>query len=281
MNAPTLPHFEDRRVETVLGHLRLRIAGSGPVILFWPSLLMDGSMWVAQAQHFAGRYRVVLIDSPGHGGSDALTRLFGFDECARCVVQILDALGAERGHLVGNSWGGMIGGTVAALYPQRIDRAVLMNATASRAGLRQRIEFRLLCEIIRVLDGFRGPFIERAVAAFVGKTTARERPQVAEQIRAAVRRLNAASVYWAVRSVVPRRPDQHALFAQIRARVLIVAGEEDPTFPVAETRAMADSIPGARFELMPRTGHLAALERPEDVNRMIDAFLSEQAATAI
>lgn len=274
MTAHTL-QFEDRRVATQLGQQRLRIAGSGPVILFWPSLLMDGGMWMAQARHFADRYRVVLIDSPGHGGSDPLTRLFDFDECAQCVVQILDALGAERGHLVGNSWGGMIGGTVAALHPQRIDRIVLMNATASRAGLRQRLEFSVLCEIVRLFGGFRGPFVERAVAAFVGKTTARERPEVAEEIRAAVGRINASSVYWAVRSVVPRRPDQHALFGRIRAKTLVVAGEEDPTFPVPETRAMAESIPGARFELMPRTGHLAALERPEDVNRMIDAFLGE------
>lgn len=275
MNAPAALPLEDRHVDTVLGRLRLRVAGSGPVILFWPSLLMDGGMWLAQARHFSARYRVVLVDSPGHGASAPLTRLFGFDECARCVVQILDALGVGRGHLVGNSWGGMIGGTVAALYPERIDRAVLMNATASRAGLRQRVEFRVLCELVRVLGGFRGPFVGRAVGAFVGATTARERPEVGDEIRAAVGRINAGSVYWAVRSVVPNRPDQRALFARIRAKVLVVAGEEDPTFPVAETRAMADAIPGARFECMPRTGHLAALERPAEVNRMIEAFFAD------
>ncbi|AXQ27800.1 alpha/beta fold hydrolase [Solimonas sp. K1W22B-7] len=268
--------LQDRYIPTVLGRLRLRlrVAGQGPAILFWPSLLMDGSMWLAQARHFAAGHTVILVDSPGHGGSEALTRRFTFEECARCIVQVLDALGIGKTHIVGNSWGGMIGGTFAALYPERIGAAVLMNATASRAGLRQRLEFRLLTEVVRKLGAFRGPFVARAIKAFIGPTTARERPGVAEAIREALGRLNAESVYWAVNSVVPARPDQRKLFGRIRTPVLVLAGIEDPTFPVPETTEMAKAIPGAEFLVMDGTGHLAGLERPEEVNRIIEGFLA-------
>jgi 3-oxoadipate enol-lactonase len=40
-----LTGVEDRYVETVLGRIRLRIVGEGPAMLFWPSLLMDGTLW--------------------------------------------------------------------------------------------------------------------------------------------------------------------------------------------------------------------------------------------
>lgn len=270
--------LQDRYIPTVLGRLRLRVAGQGPAILFWPSLLMDGSMWLAQARHFAPSHTVILVDSPGHGGSEALTRMFSFEECAQCIVQVLDALGIEKTHMVGNSWGGMIGGTFAALYPERIGAAVLMNATASRAPLRQRLEFRLLTHVVRRLGGFRGPFVARAIKAFVGPTTARERPQVAEEIRAALRRIDARSVYWAVNSVVPARPDQRQLFGRIRTPVLVLAGIEDPTFPVPETTEMAQAIPGAEFLVMDRTGHLAGLERPEEVNTIVESFLQRSGA---
>lgn len=139
---------------------------------------MDGSMWSAQQAHFADRYQVVLVDPPGHGRSEPLTDLFTFDECAHCVTQILDGIGAERAHFVGNSWGGMIGGTLAAHYPSRVISAVLMNCTGSPA---------------------------------------------------------------------PR--------------------------PVAETKAMADAIPGARFGVLAETAHLAGLENPDEVNALIDEFL--------
>jgi 3-oxoadipate enol-lactonase len=58
----------------------------------------------------------------------------------------------------------------------------------------------------------------------------------------------------------------------------VVAGEEDRTFPVAETRAMADAIPGGQFRVLPKVGHLAAVESPQAVNATIEEFLREVVA---
>ncbi|MBF9317741.1 alpha/beta fold hydrolase [Mycobacteroides chelonae] len=265
--------LQDRYVQSCLGGLHVRVGGNGPAIFFWPSLLMTGSMWTEQARYFADRYTVILVDPPGHGDSQALHRMFRFEDCAHSIEQILDTLGIERAHIVGNSWGGMIGGTFAALHPGRAGASVLMNATASRANMRQTVEFRLLTEIVRLLGRFREPLTTRAVKAFVGPTIMRERPQVEQAIRAELRDLNVDSVYWAVNSVVPARPDQRELFGRISTPILVVAGREDPTFPVAETELMAEAIPGAEFVIMENTGHLAALERPDEVNALIDEFL--------
>ncbi|WP_078290071.1 alpha/beta fold hydrolase [Mycobacterium sp. D16R24] len=265
--------LHDRYIQSCLGGLHVRVGGQGPAILFWSSLLMTGSMWADQAEYFADRYTVIVVDPPGHGDSQALHRMFRFEDCARAVEQILDTLGIERTHVVGNSWGGMIGGTFAALYPHRVGASVLMNATASRANLRQTVEFRLLTEIVRLLGRFREPLTTRAVKAFVGPTIMRERPQVEQTIRAELRELNVDSVYWAVNSVVPARPDQRELLGSITAPILVVAGREDPTFPVVETQLMAEAIPGAEFVVMENIGHLAALERPQEVNALIDEFL--------
>ncbi|ONI71605.1 alpha/beta hydrolase [Kribbella sp. ALI-6-A] len=268
--------MEDQYVETVLGRIRLRVGGDGPAIVFWPSLLMDGTLWNAQAEHFAGRFRVVLVDPPGHGGSSPLRRGFSFAECAQVVVQLLDALGIDRAHLVGNSWGGMIGGTFAALHPDRIDRAVLMNATASPAGLRHKAEYSVLVTAARLLGGMRGPLVDPVRDAFLGPTSRRDRPEVVAFVNDLARRAEVGSVRHAVTSVVPRRPDQRELFGAIKAPVLVVAGREDATFAVAETRVMADAIPGATFAVLEGTAHLAALENPVEVNALIDAFLAGQ-----
>jgi 3-oxoadipate enol-lactonase len=57
----------------------------------------------------------------------------------------------------------------------------------------------------------------------------------------------------------------------ITCPVLVVAGQEDWTFSAAETRAMAEAIPGAQFQALPRVGHLAAVEACEAVNDAVDA----------
>lgn len=263
-----------RLVDTVLGTIRVQVSpGAGPAVLMWPSLLMTGDLWDGQAARFGETHRLVLIDPPGHGGSARLRAAFSFTDCARCVVDLLDGLGIDKAHFVGNSWGGMIGATFAARHPDRLDRAVLMNCTASKAGVIQRVRFAAMLRLAAALGGIRPPLTGAAVRSFLGPTTLRGRPQVVETVLANLRAVDIDSARWAVRSVVPDRPDQHALLAGVTVPVLVVAGAEDATFPVAETRAMADSIPGASFTVLDGVGHLAALEDPGRVNRLLDEFL--------
>lgn len=272
--------YSEQTVESALGKLHVHVGGTpdGPPVLFWPSLLMDGSMWFGVAGALASRYRIVLIDPPGHGGSGRLSGTFDFARCAQCLVDVADALGHARVHLVGNSWGAMIGGTFAARHPERIGAAVLMNGTASSCGWRQRLEYRSLILLARCLGGIRGPLRQRATDAFLGPTTLRERPDVVTAVQAALSRVDIHSMRWVVESVVPSRPDQRVLFGTIRSPVLVVAGAEDATFPLAETRAMADAIPGASFTVMVDAAHLAGLECPDAAAALIDAFLRDHGA---
>jgi 3-oxoadipate enol-lactonase len=264
---------ERHTVDTALGRLAIQTRGSGDPMMFWPSLLMTGDMWAGQAEHFADRCRVILVDPPGHGRSQKLSAMFDFADCARVVVEILDALSVQRTHFVGNSWGGMIGGTFAAMYPERVGSAVLMNCTASAAGTRQKLEYGLLLRMARLLGGVRPPLTRSVLKAFLGPTTFRTRPDVVEFVRDTVEAVDISSGSWAVRSVVPARPDQRSLFAKISTPVLVVAGAEDATFPVPETLAMAEAIPDSAVAVLDGVAHLAGLENPPLVNKLIDDFV--------
>jgi 3-oxoadipate enol-lactonase len=265
---------EDHTIDTALGRVRVRTKGTGEAIVFWPSLLMTGDMWRAQADHFGNDYRVILVDSPGHGESQRLTAPFTFDECAQVIVDVLDGLDVERAHFVGNSWGGMIGGTFAAAHPDRVGRAVLMNCTASAAGSWQKFEYGFLLRMAKLIGGIRPPLTRSVLKAFLGPTTFRTRPDVVDFVRRSVQSVDLDSSAWAVRSVVPRRPDQRVRLAGVTAPVLVVAGAEDATFPNSETKAMADAIPGARFVVVDGVAHLAALEDPPLINRLVADFLA-------
>src|SRR6201999_4448997 len=265
--------LRERTVDTVLGRIRLQVGGSGSPIVFWPSLLMTGDMWHGVAADLVARRQVVLVDPPGQGGSQPLTGLFSFDDCARCVVDILDGLGIERAHYVGNSWGGMIGAPFAATYPERIGAAVLMNCTAGRAGVSQKVQFAILLALAKWTGGI-GTLLNRPVLkAFLGPTTFRQRPEVVAHVRNTVKAVDVASVSWAVKSVVPRRPDQRALLGTIKTPVLVVGGVEDVTFPPPEAIARADAIPGSSVRVLDGVAHLAGLEDPTLVSALVEQFL--------
>jgi 3-oxoadipate enol-lactonase len=265
--------LREQTVDTVLGRIRVQVGGSGSPIVFWPSLLMSGDMWHGVADNLIARRQVILVDPPGQGGSQSLTDFFSFDDCARCVADILDGLGLDKAHFVGNSWGGMIGATFAATYPDRIGSAVLMNCTASAAGRRQKLQYGALLVLAKMLGGIRPPLTRSVLKAFLGPTTFATRPDVVATVRSAVQTVDVSSTSWAVRSVVPGRPDQRELLRRITTPVLVVAGTEDATFSLAETIAMADAIPCSAMAVLDDVAHLAALENPPLVNTLIEEFI--------
>jgi 3-oxoadipate enol-lactonase len=276
--------LREQTVDTVLGRIRLHVGGSGSPIVFWPSLLMTGDMWHGVAGDLIARRQVILVDPPGHGGSQSLTGCFSFDDCARCVADILDGLGLDKSHFVGNSWGGMIGATFAARYPERIGGAVLMNCTAGRASFRQKVEFAVLLQVAKWTGGI-GSLLNRSVLkAFLGPTTMRERPDVVAHVSNTVKSVNIASASWAVKSVVPRRPDQRALLGRIQTPVMVVGGAEDATFPPRDAIDMAAAIPNASIRVLDGVAHLAGLENPRLVSSLVEHFLfsdSESGSAAI
>jgi 3-oxoadipate enol-lactonase len=272
--------LREQSVDTVLGRIRLQIGGFGSPVVLWPSLLMTGDMWHGVAADLIANHQVVLVDPPGQGGSQPLTDYFSFDDCARCVVDILDGLGLDRAHFVGNSWGGMIGATFAAAYPERVGGAVLMNCTAGRASFSQKVEFAILLKVAG-WAGEIGPLLNRPVLkAFLGPTTMRERPDVVAHVSTTVRSVNIGSTSWAVRSVVPRRPDQRPLLGRIRTPVMVVGGAEDSTFPPRDAIEMAKGIPGASIRVLDGVAHLAGLENPPLVSALIEEFLASQSGSA-
>jgi 3-oxoadipate enol-lactonase len=122
-----------RTVRTEYGDIVVRIAdGAGkPFMVFWPSLLLDSSMWSRQVEHYAPDYRIVLIDPPGIGESAPLRRPITVADSATCFRQILDSLGIETCIAVGNGWGSLTAAVFAADHPERLDAAILTNGTAA------------------------------------------------------------------------------------------------------------------------------------------------------
>src|SRR5207245_11550322 len=117
-------------------------------------------------------------------------------ECARCLRQILNQLEIEDCVLLGNSWGGMMGGVFAALYPNRTRAAVLMNCTASVADEAQKEQFLQMTSVLRQQHTVPKAVVDLAVSAFAGVTTERTAPAVVEFIRLTRAPAQADARFW-------------------------------------------------------------------------------------
>lgn len=114
-------HYND--VGPASGQTVVMLHGSGPGATGWANFHRNIDAFAA------GGYRVLLIDMPGWGKSDAFLNTGGSrsDFNGRIVKLVLDHLGIERAHVVGNSMGGHSATAFALANPERIGKLVLMG----------------------------------------------------------------------------------------------------------------------------------------------------------
>src|SRR5512140_3421711 len=118
----------EHRIETELGRLAVFEQGRGPAVLLWPSLYLDHHSLDALVAELAGEWRCVTLDGPGHGQSPGPTQLYDLAACARTAARVLDALGIEAVHWVGNAWGGHVGVRAAVDFSERIRSLAALGA---------------------------------------------------------------------------------------------------------------------------------------------------------
>ena len=270
---------QEQLIPTSLGAINVRIGGKadGVAMIFWPSLLMNGSMWRYQYEHYAPTHLVVLVDAPGIGKSTPLTRTITLEECSECLVTILNALGIEKCILVGNSWGAMLASVFAAWHPERLIAAVAANGTASPPTFLERIKMNPLIALIGMNNVVPEWLVSAAQSNFGGDTAEKTKPAFLEFFRSILGE-NPKSIALQMKSILLGRKDNHALLQTIKqVPVLVLAGEEDRQFSLPIAKKFAGAIPGSTFVVMPKTAHLSPRESPEIFNDAVDSFISNHA----
>ncbi|MEJ3742558.1 alpha/beta fold hydrolase [Actinomycetes bacterium KLBMP 9797] len=241
-----------------------------PVLLLSNSIGTDLHMWNGQVPALTEHFRLLRYDARGHGSSGAPSGPYSLDRLGRDVVELLDALGLGRVHVLGLSLGGIVAQWLGIHVPERVDRLVLSN-TAAYLGPSQQWD-RPIAELLEAPD-------MRATAQMFLQNwfpprMLQDHNEIVEGFRRtllATRREGVAGSWAAVRDYDLRRT-----VALIRSRTLVIAGEHDTVTSARHGEEIAATIPGARLTVLP-TVHMANVERPAEFLDAVLTFLTEQA----
>jgi len=216
----------------------------------------------------------IAPNRPGWNGAGGATDL---DGNARVAVETLDAHGVERAVVVGHSFGGAIAAWLAVMHPERVESLVLAAPSANTRAL-YGLDYVLAARFV-------GPLLSSAVLAGAGAAIGWRpmRRSLARRLDLEERYLGSvAGLLWRPgswrafvveqRALVNDLPVLEAQLGRITAPTVIVAGEADRIVPAGAARALADQIPGAELQLLPRAGHLL-LHRHADLLAQIIARL--------
>lgn len=248
-------------VDTVLGRLQIRRAGTGSPVVLWHSLFLDSRSWCGLPAHLAEHRTVIVIDGPSHGGSEPVIRDFTFAECLAAAEQVLDELGLrEPVDWVGNAWGGHVGIQLAAHRPERI-RTLTTIGTPAHA-LRPGERWTKVWPLVQ-LYRFTGPnrlLLKPLADALVGPESIAAQPDLSADVMSAFAAAHRRAMFYAMRSMMLRRPEMATDMAAITTPTLIIAGRDDSTgWRPSDARAVAAGMRDARVVAAAGSGHSSPL----------------------
>jgi 4,5:9,10-diseco-3-hydroxy-5,9,17-trioxoandrosta-1(10),2-diene-4-oate hydrolase len=229
---------------------------------------------------FADRFRTLMLDQPGFGRSDKppVTGHY-FTFAADALASLLDKLGVDRVHLVGNSLGGGTAVRFALRFPDRTGRLVLM----APGGLSLNVFAPDPTEGVQRLMEFAappGPSPEK-MAAFL-RTLVHDQRLVTGDLVA--ERYAAASDPEAIAAMAsmgasfydPARAEEGLLWREahrLRQPVLLIWGREDRVNPLDGALVALKLIRKAQLHVFGGCGHWAQLEKFDEFNRLTISFL--------
>ncbi|MEH2548870.1 pimeloyl-ACP methyl ester carboxylesterase [Bradyrhizobium sp. AZCC 2262] len=230
--------------------------GVGPPVVLLHGGLANSDYFGNQARALAQAYRVILVDSRGHGRSTRDQRPFGYDLMADDVVALLDTLKIDKAAILGWSDGAIIGLDLAMRHPERVSRVFAFGGNTSVSGLKDDFE--------------KNP----TFAAFVARAN-REYAQLSAT----------PEQYTTFRDQIGRMWEHEPNWTdtqlrEIRTPVWVVDGEHDEGIKREHTEHIAATIPGARLLILANVSHFAFLQDPITFNNALLSFLGEQQPSA-
>ncbi|RKH33721.1 3-oxoadipate enol-lactonase [Corallococcus praedator] len=237
-----------------------------PVLLLSNSIGTNLRMWDAQVPALTEHFRLLRYDARGHGASGVPTGPYSLDRLGRDVVELLDASGLQRVHVLGLSLGGFVAQWLGIHAPERVDRLVLAN-TAAYLGPAQQWD-RAIAELLAAPD--MRATAEMFLRNWFPAAMLEANDKVVEPFRRtllATRREGVAGSWAAVRDADLRRT-----LTLIRNPTLVIAGEHDTVTSARHGEEIASAIPGARLEVLPAV-HLSNVERPAEFLKAVVGFL--------
>ena len=253
-------------IELAGGRVHLLRGGTGEPVLFLHAAGGAGTWLPFHALLAEHGFEVIAPDHPGFGKSDDFPAAEAVDDLVFHYLDVLDALGLDRPHVVGASFGGWIAAELAVYAPHRIGSLTLLSAAGLRLPEHPVADLFLMSPDKLVATLFHDPPPQP------------DAPPDLDAILAAYREATALARF----SWVPflSDPKLERRLGRVTAPALVVAPADDRLIPVEHARRYAARIPGAAYLEVPDCGHAMYFERPAEFAAAVANFLGAQPLAA-
>ncbi|HEY5858572.1 MAG TPA: alpha/beta fold hydrolase [Aldersonia sp.] len=277
MTTPTLDETKAQIGDGV--ELEVAQSGEGEPLVLVCGTSQDYRLWAPLLPALAAEYRVIAYNHRGIGASTRGTGQISMTSLAEDLNSLLTELGVERAHVLGWSLGSTVAQEFALAHADRVASLVLA-ATWGRTDAFQTAVFTGLAHPWRTGDrdaGLGALGIAYSPELLNSEAFLQLMSQVEPLFASTESQIATVAEQWDA----DLAHDTLDRLGSITAPTLVIAGEQDLLTPPGQGRAVADAIPGARYELFtgPGSSHAALLERTDEFTALVLEYLTEQSLT--
>lgn len=267
-------------------------AGRGEPVVLLHGLGSTCSGMLPTLDNLSRDYRVIVPDIPGFGESSKPIRPYHAGFFARWLVALLDELGIDRAHLIGNSMGGRIAIEAALRVPERVDRVALLAPAVAMKKLRQ---FVPIVRTLRPEMAFVPLAARRSMVLMVTRRLFADPERIDpswheaaadEFLRVFSTARGRIAFFSALREIYLDAPHGPRGFWQrlesLSRPTLFIWGDADVLVPAKFARHCERAVPNAQSIVLTDCGHVPHFEHPDLTHRLIREFLlADAVSTAV
>lgn len=247
----------------------------GQPMIFAHGYGCDQNMWRSVAPRFEDRFRVILFDHIGAGGSDLdaydPVRHASLAGYADDVLEICDELGVSDVVFVGHSVSAMIGALACAKRPEMFDKLVMVSPSPRYIDDADYTGGFSSADIDEMLDSLESNYLGWSTAmapVIVGNP---ERPELGAELSASFCRTDPTIARNFARATF--LADNRADLARVSTPTLVLQCRNDVIAPIAVGEYVRDHLPHATLVILDATGHCPNLSAPDETATAIDTFV--------
>ena len=247
------------------------IYGEGFPVIMVHGLGLNRGMWQWQRDALAAEFRVIEYDLLGHGESARPQGACTMEQMLGQLLELMDSLAISRCALVGFSLGGLIVQAFALAYPARVAALGIMNAAHGRSDDERAA---LMVRVNQSRQQGPAATVDAALERWFTANFAENNPETLSKVRNWVT-ANDSTVYPELYHLLAHADiDLEQAISAIRCPALVITGEEDYGNSPAMSRRIAELIPGAELAILTGLRHMALVEDPAQVNKLLLPFLT-------
>ncbi|MRN51871.1 alpha/beta fold hydrolase [Paenibacillus monticola] len=233
--------------------IEMAVSGQGETVLLIPGFGFTASQWVSQMKEWSSSFRLIAIHMPGTSLSES-THDLSMEGISNTFMEVVEQLSPSGPiHIVGSSWGGMLGQYISALHPEKVASLTLAGSFAQgveklyEIDMRERLrqDFDNLGrskDYLKVLDS---EFVNYAILSEFGEHMGNSTSSV-------------------------------KILSMIKTPTLIVSGRKDMVFDTDESRFLHERIPHSELLEIPTAGHLPNITHSKLFTEKVQEFIQSK-----